>query len=88
LSPPEPIRRPKIKIVGRHFRLPGSRWLRMILGLMFIVGGLFGFLPILGFWMVPVGLLILSVDIPQVRRGRRRLAVWWGRRRQADFPAE
>jgi hypothetical protein len=60
----------------------------MILGLMFIVGGLLGFLPILGFWMVPVGLLILSVDIPQVRRRRRRLAVWWGRRRQADFPAE
>jgi hypothetical protein len=59
----------------------------MILGVAMIAGGLLGFLPILGFWMIPVGLLILSVDIPVVRRGRRRLSVWWGRRRQASKQA-
>ena len=42
--------------------------------------GLFGFLPVLGFWMIPVGLLILSVDMPRVRRWRRRFAVWFSRR--------
>jgi hypothetical protein len=88
LVPPEQISRPRIKIIGRHFHLPGSRWLRMILGVVFILGGILGFLPILGFWMIPVGLLILSIDIPVVRRGRRRLAVWWGRRRQANSTAK
>jgi hypothetical protein len=83
LAPPEQITRPKIKIAGRHFHLPGSRWLRVILGVVLVIFGCLGFLPILGFWMIPVGLLILSVDIPAVRRGRRRLSVWWGRRRQA-----
>jgi hypothetical protein len=32
--------------------------------------------------MIPLGLLVLSVDIPIVRRWRRRLAVWWHRDRK------
>jgi hypothetical protein len=89
LEPTEKISRPKVKIAGRHFHLPGSRWMRVILGILLVIGGLLGFLPILGFWMIPVGLLILSIDIPFVRRGRRRLSVWWGRRRQAkQAPSE
>jgi hypothetical protein len=47
--------------------------------------GLVGFLPILGFWMVPLGLLILSADIPMVRRFNRRVSVavsrWWSGRK-------
>jgi len=53
---------------------------RVALGAALIVGGLVGFLPILGFWMLPLGLLILSIDLALVRRHRRRLQVWWGRR--------
>ncbi len=30
--------------------------------------------------MIPAGLLILSVDIPRVRRWRRRFAVWFSRK--------
>jgi purine-cytosine permease-like protein len=71
---------PELKIGQRRFRLPASRIARIALGCLFVVMGLFGFLPILGFWMVPVGLLILSHDIPVVRRQRRRFAVWWMRR--------
>jgi hypothetical protein len=41
-----------------------------------------GFLPILGFWMIPLGLLILSYEFAVVRRLRRRSVVWWERRRQ------
>ncbi len=62
-------------------RLPESRWLRIAIGGLLIVGGLFGFLPILGFWMIPLGLIVLSIDLPPVRRTRRRLVVWWHRRR-------
>ena len=74
----------KIKLGNHEIELPRSRIIRMILGLVLIVGGLFGFLPVLGFWMVPLGLLILSVDLPIARRLRRRLEVWWGRRRAGN----
>ncbi|MDE1158869.1 MAG: hypothetical protein PW791_11460 [Neorhizobium sp.] len=63
--------------------LPRSRLGRVSLGSVFIVGGTLGFLPILGYWMIPVGIVVLSHDLSFVRRRRRRLEVWWGRRRQA-----
>jgi hypothetical protein len=61
-------------------RKPGSGWVRYPLALLLIAGGFVGFLPILGFWMIPLGLLVLSIDIPRVRRWRRRFAVWFHRR--------
>lgn len=62
-------------------RLRGwPRPLRLSAGVLLIAGGCLGFLPILGFWMVPLGLFILSVDSPVVRRWRRRLAVRFNRR--------
>ena len=80
------MHKPKIRIGGRHFHLPHSRPLRMLIGGVLVVGGVLGFLPILGFWMVPLGLLVLSVDVPVVRRWRRRFSVWWARRRRAKDP--
>ncbi len=49
-------------------------------GVWLVTGGVFSFLPVLGLWMLPVGLLILSVDFASVRRFRRRTTVRWGRR--------
>jgi hypothetical protein len=71
----------RLRFAGRDVPLPQTRAFRIALGVALMLGGLVGFLPILGFWMVPLGLLVLSVDLPLVRRARRRLAVWWGRRR-------
>ena len=76
-----------IKVGKYQMALPRSRRIRIILGSVLIVGGVFGFLPVLGFWMMPLGLLILSVDLPVVRRLRRRLELWWGRRRANDGSA-
>jgi hypothetical protein len=70
----------RVKLGSYTLPLPRSRLLRIIIGVLFILFGILGFLPILGFWMVPLGLLILSVDIPRVRRWRRRFAVWFVRR--------
>ena len=56
------------------------RWLRLAIGVLLILGGVLGFLPILGFWMFPLGLLVLSYDLPLARRWRRRLEVSWLRR--------
>ena len=64
----------KIRFANRHYHLPQSKGLRVGLGILLVAGGLVGFLPVFGFWMIPLGLLVLSVDIPVVRRGRRRLA--------------
>jgi purine-cytosine permease-like protein len=62
------------------------RWVRVIIGILLLIGGVLGFLPVLGFWMIPLGLLVLSYDLPLVRRWRRRLEVawfrWWRRRRE------
>jgi hypothetical protein len=72
---------PKIRIFDRHWHLPHSKPLRIGIGILLVAGGLVGFLPVLGFWMIPLGLLVLSVDLPIVRRWRRQLTVWWHRRK-------
>lgn len=49
--------------------------LRTVLGLLLIVGGIFGFLPVLGFWMVPLGLAAIALDfkvLSKLVRRRRR----------------
>jgi len=70
----------RVRIGSYRMPLPRSRLLRIVIGSLLVLFGLLGFLPVVGFWMVPVGLLILSVDIPRVRRWRRRFAVWYARK--------
>ena len=54
---------------GRHsINLPGNPVIRIGLGIVLIIGGILGFLPILGFWMIPLGIAVLAVDIPFVER--------------------
>ena len=65
---------------------PEAKWLRSPLGLVLILSGLLGFLPILGFWMVPLGALLLAEDFPLVRKPTVRaidaVESWWtGRHR-------
>ncbi|UJQ94879.1 hypothetical protein [Mariluticola halotolerans] len=67
-------------------RRPYARLVRIPLGLVLVLGGVFSFLPVLGIWMLPLGLLLLAVDLPFLRgplgswlvRGQR----WWERRRR------
>jgi hypothetical protein len=63
------------------FRAPKSKFGRLFLGWSLVVGGILGFLPVLGFWMIPVGVVVLSADSPFMRRLRRRAEVWIGRKR-------
>ena len=70
-----------MRIAGHEVPLPAWRPLRVGLGIAFLFGGVFWMLPVLGLWMVPVGVLILSVDLPPVRRARRRFDTWFGRSR-------
>jgi hypothetical protein len=72
-----------IRLFGRSVRMPRSRNQRIAIGVALVVLGCFGFLPILGFWMIPLGLVVLSYEFATIRRWRRNVAVWWGRRRMA-----
>ncbi len=71
----------QIRLFNRSVPVPGSRFARRLLGGALVVGGILGFLPILGFWMVPLGLIVLSIDSSVVRRWRRRTEIWVARRR-------
>ena len=75
-----------IKFGNKTVALPASRLARLAIGVLLVMGGLAGFLPILGFWMVPLGLIILSIDVPIVRRWRRQASVWIGPRLRSRFP--
>ena len=75
-----------IKFGNRRVVLPGSRIARIVIGLLLIIGGVLGFLPVLGFWMIPLGLIVLSIDLPVVRRWRRRATIRLGRFLNQRFP--
>ncbi len=57
--------------------------LRILLALALIVGGFFGFLPVLGFWMIPLGGVLLLLELRPLRHARICRARWQRRRRGA-----
>jgi hypothetical protein len=72
---------PKVRFGKYSVNLPENRLVRLGIGGGLILGGTLGFLPILGFWMIPLGLMVLATDSPAVRRFNRRAGVavkrWW-----------
>ncbi len=74
---------------GRNPRLDGfldwveddrARLVRIPLALLLICGGVVSFLPVLGLWMLPLGLALLALDLPLLR-GPVARAIIWGRRK-------
>ncbi|MBW7657697.1 hypothetical protein K1I42_10415 [Hydrogenophilus thermoluteolus] len=63
----------------RYLKTTDRKWYRHSIAVLLIIGGLIGFLPVLGFWMLPLGLSLLAVDFPIVRRFVRRTYVALGR---------
>lgn len=77
----------------RWLREPASRWIRIPVGILLIVAGIFSVLPILGLWMLPLGLLLLAQDLPFLRRPMRQALLWierqwirWKRSRRRRRP--
>jgi hypothetical protein len=73
-KPPAPDRKAQVRAIVESGRdriarviPPGLRWL---VGLVMIAGGILGFLPILGFWMIPLGLAVAALDLAWIRK-------WW-----------
>jgi hypothetical protein len=53
--------------VVRKVRSPAVAPYRIPVGIALMAGGVAGFLPILGFWMLPLGLAVLAHDVPVIR---------------------
>lgn len=74
-----PIRR-KVRFWRWEMPVPANPLVRRSLGFALVFMGLFGMLPILGFWMIPLGLLVLAVDYPPLERRVRRFEAWTRRK--------
>jgi hypothetical protein len=72
----------RVKRAVSRENLPKSRIARIGIGAALVLGGIVGFLPVLGFWMVPLGVAVLAIDIPIVRKFARRVKVAYGRWRK------
>lgn len=68
--PPRPA-----QLVG-WLRRPSSRLTRLPLALALVVGGVFSFLPVLGLWMLPLGLILIAQDVALLRGPVIRLLAW------------
>lgn len=65
-------------------RRPSARMIRIPIGVLLILGGIFSILPVLGLWMLPLGLLLLAIDLPFLQ-GPVGSAIVWGQRKWATW---
>jgi hypothetical protein len=66
---------------------PESRWARIPAGALLILGGCLSILPVLGIWMLPLGVVLIAEDVPALRRIVARWLVWMERRWPRLFEA-
>ncbi|WP_322513854.1 hypothetical protein SR870_12310 [Rhodopseudomonas palustris] len=57
-------------------RRPTSKYVRLPVGVLLIGGGVFSFLPVLGFWMLPLGLVLIAQDVPALEKPTARTLGW------------
>ena len=57
-------------------RKPQARMVRLPLGILFICAGFLWFLPALGLWCLPLGLLLIAQDVPFLRRPVGRMTLY------------
>ncbi|MGR3527854.1 MAG: hypothetical protein ACU0CT_17835 [Paracoccaceae bacterium] len=67
MAPRKPTTTEKIRRMNQRFLVRVRRkvppGLRLVAGLLLILGGVLGFLPVLGFWMIPLGLGVAALDL-------------------------
>lgn len=44
------------------------KWLRITIGMLLLIFGILGFLPVVGFWMIPLGLMVLAIDFKYAKK--------------------
>jgi len=67
------------KFIG-WLRKPSSRWVRIPIAILLILGGVFSILPVLGLWMLPLGLVLFAQDVPVLQKPIARMLGWMRRK--------
>jgi hypothetical protein len=84
--PPGPAR-----FIG-WLRKPSSILVRIPVAVLLIAGGIFSFLPILGLWMLPLGLVLFAQDVPILQKPMAQSLGWierkWEERQRAKAERE
>jgi hypothetical protein len=57
--------------------MPSSFAVRLVIAILLILGGVFSFLPILGLWMLPLGLLLIAQDVPFLQKPLLKIFAWF-----------
>ncbi|NEW94116.1 hypothetical protein [Rhodopseudomonas sp. BR0M22] len=68
--PPRPA-----QFVG-WLRRPSSKYVRLPLGVALVGGGMLSFLPVLGLWMLPLGMVLIAQDVPALEKPTARALNW------------
>ena len=63
------------KFIG-WLRQPSSKLVRIPLAILLMVGGVFSILPVLGLWMLPLGMLLIAQDVPFLEKPVAQLLGW------------
>ena len=68
-------------------RRPSSRLVRIPMAILLILGGIFSILPVLGLWMLPLGLVLFAQDVPVLQKPMANMLAWirrkWTARQRA-----
>lgn len=79
----------RLPVIGgwlRHLQSRRAALIRIPLALLLMLGGVVSFLPILGIWMLPLGLMLLAIDVVPLRGPVSgaiiRIRRWWALRQR------
>ncbi|WP_307706461.1 hypothetical protein [Rhodopseudomonas sp. B29] len=61
-------------------RRPSSKYVRLPLGVALVGGGVLSFLPVLGLWMLPLGMILIAQDVPALEKPTARTLGWLERK--------
>ncbi|WP_397541402.1 hypothetical protein [Roseovarius salis] len=68
--------RRRTQVWAKRHLPPGAR---LLIGLALMVGGVLGFLPVVGFWMLPLGVAVAALDVVPIYRWVTGQRTWRGR---------
>ena len=73
-------------------RKPSSILVRIPLAILLMLGGIFSILPVLGLWMLPLGLVLFAQDVPPLQKPMAQGLGWverkWLERERAKLERE
>jgi hypothetical protein len=60
----------------RWLRNPRARIVRLPLGVLFVLASFFWFLPVVGIELLPLGLMLIAIDVPFLQRPVANATLW------------